>query len=332
MTRNIKEFVNHPRSYSTSPFPADVGEDHVCVLLALYNGARTLGAQLESIEAQSHQDWSIIISDDGSSDDWLPIVERFAQRREPGRTWVTPGPQQGYARNFLSLVTQAGPMVPYVAFCDQDDVWLKQKLARALSHLKTLPPGIPALYTGRTMICDDEMRQLRPSLLFKKPPTFGNALVQSIGGGNTMVLNRAALDLLQDTAPKATSIVSHDWWAYQLITGAGGTICYDRTPTVLYRQHDGNLVGANDTLLASLARLGRLAKGHFQDWNTANIAALLKVRPLLTPTAQGILDDFVAARSRPLIGRLCALKKSGVRRQTRRGTLALWLAAILNRL
>ena len=126
--------------------------------------------------------------------------------------------------------------------------------------------------------------------------------------------------------------IRDSWWAYQLITGAGGTICYDRTPTVLYRQHGGNLVGANDTLLASLTRLRRLARGHFQDWNTANTDALLKVRPWLTPTAQGILDDFVAARSGPLLGRLAALKKSGVQRQTGRGTLALWLAAILNRL
>ena len=205
MTRNIKEFVNHPRSCSTSNFPADVGEDHVCVLLALYNGARTLGAQLESIEAQSHQDWSIIISDDGSSDDWFHIVKQIAKRRVPGRTWVTRGPQQGYARNFLKLAVQAGPMVPYVAFCDQDDVWLEQKLSRALSHLKTVPAGVPAIYAGRTMICDDELHELRPSQLFKRSPGFGNALVQSIGGGNTMVLNRPALDILQDTAPKATT-------------------------------------------------------------------------------------------------------------------------------
>lgn len=332
MTRNIKEFVNHTQSHRPVTFPTDVGPDHICILLGLYNGARTLGAQLDSIQAQDHDDWSIMISDDGSTDDWFKIVAKFAERQRTGRTWVTHGPQKGYACNFLNLACQAGPMTPYVAFCDQDDVWIKTKLTRALAHLQTIPAGTPALYVSRTLICDNTLCQQRPSLLFKHSPNFENALVQSIGGGNTMVLNRAALDLVQDTAPKAAGIISHDWWAYQLISGAGGQICYDRTPTVLYRQHDGNLIGANDTFLASFSRLRRLMRGQFRNWNSANITALQNNRRWLSPKAQDTLDLFVAARSGPMFNRLTALKRSGIWRQTLRGTVALWLAVILNRL
>ncbi len=332
MTRNIKEFVNHARPFSGASFPADAGEDHVCVLMGLRNGAKTLAEQLDSIAAQSHRDWSLIVSDDGSTDDWMPIVSGFAEASAPGQTWVTRGPRKGYAQNFLALACHAGPLVPYAAFCDQDDVWLKYKLARALSLLKAVPDGVPALYAGRTMVCDNELRQLRPSLLFKRPPCFGNALVQSIGGGNTMVLNRAALDILQDSAPRAAGIVSHDWWAYQLITGAGGTICYDQTPTVLYRQHAQNLIGANDTLFASLERMRRVVRGQFRQWNEANLAALIRARPWLTEEAKTTLDHFVLARNGSLRQRLRALRCSGVNRQRKRGTIALWFAALLNKL
>ena len=332
MTRNIKEFVNQARSIQTDSFPGDVGEDHVCILLGLFNGADTLSEQLDSLAAQSHTDWSLIISDDGSQDNWFDIVAAFAAQHSDGRTWVTRGPAKGFAANFLSLACLAGPMVPFAAFCDQDDVWLPHKIARALSHLNTVPNGVPAVYVSRTMICNQALEKERPSLLYKKPPSFKNALVQSIGGGNTMVLNRAALDLLQDTAPRAAGIIAHDWWVYQLISGVGGHVIYDKTPTLLYRQHGSNMIGANDTWRAQIQRVNRLLKGQFQSWNDANIAALNRVRAWLSKDSIATLDQFQIARSAGMFARLAALYRSGVTRQRRRGTLALLLATVLNRL
>ncbi|MCV6594288.1 MAG: glycosyltransferase [Silicimonas sp.] len=308
------------------------GADHICILLGLCNGAATLGEQLRSLAGQSHRDWSLILSDDGSRDDWLPVMSDFGTREAPGRTFVTRGPGRGYAANFLHLLCVAGPMTPYAAFCDQDDVWLPNKLARALAHLKTVPDSTPAIYVSRTMICDEKLENRRPSLLFRKPPGFGNALVQNIGGGNTMVMNRAALDLLQDTAPRAAGIVAHDWWVYQLITGAGGRVLYDAHTTLLYRQHGGNMIGANDSLLAQALRIKHLLQGQFRDWNSRNLAALDRVRPWLTDEAIDTVDRFQAARRGRLPSRLLALKRAGVWRQRRRGGCALWLAALANRL
>lgn len=332
MTRNIKEFVNQARSIRTDSYSGNVGKDHVCILLGLFNGAGRLAEQLESLAAQSHKDWSLIISDDGSQDEWFDIVEGFAARHAAGRTWITQGPAKGFAANFLNLACLAGPMVPFAAFCDQDDVWLPHKIARALSHLHSVPNGMPAVYVSRTMICNQDLKEKRPSLLYQKPPSFENALVQSIGGGNTMVLNRAALDILQDTAPRAAGIVAHDWWVYQLISGVGGRVIYDKTPTLLYRQHESNMIGANDTWRAQILRVRRLIEGQFQNWNDANLAALNRVRAWLTQDAVATLDHFQIARSGRLYSRLAALYRSGVTRQRRRGTLALLLAAVLNRL
>ena len=146
MTRNIKEFVNHGDMVGAAVRKnGEIGADHVCILLGLYNGASTLGVQLDSIASQTHLDWSLIISDDGSQDDWIEIVSRFRDRHDPVRTWITQGPRRGFARNFLALAEMAGPLVPYAAFCDQDDAWMDQKLARALAHLQSVPVHQPAL-------------------------------------------------------------------------------------------------------------------------------------------------------------------------------------------
>ena len=333
MTRNSEEIVNHSSISGLTPvaIDSDAGRDHVRILLALYQGAGTLKAQLDSFAGQSHHNWSLLVSDDGSHDGGRGLVQEFADRK-PDRVQLVSGPGSGFAANFLSLLCRAGPHVPFAALSDQDDVWLPGKLARALSFLADVSPGRPAVYAGRTVICDHSLTPQRASPLWTRPPGFRNALVQSIAGGNTMVLNRAALDLVQETARHATGIIAHDWWIYQIVTGAGGDIIYDLEPQVLYRQHGGNQIGANDTILASLRRLVHVLAGRFTAWNTANIAALERANHWLTPEAREILAIFKEMRGEPLAGRLAALRRSEIYRQTRRGNAALLAAAILNKL
>lgn len=330
MTRNIEEFVNH------NPNPSAPGQvyapEHVAVLLALYDGAKYLEDQLESLARQTHSDWSLIISDDGSQDGWMEIVSGFSRRRAPNRVWITSGPRKGFAANFLSLVMIAGPIVPFAAFCDQDDVWMHDKLARALTALRKVPVDKPAMYCGRSLVCSADLESHGPSPLFSRKPDFRNALVQNIGGGNTMVLNRAALDLVQDTYAHAKGVVAHDWWVYQIVTGAGGKVIYDQVPCVFYRQHDTNRIGANMTWRESFGRLMQLFAGRFRIWNTANIAALEKAAHWLRPEARETLDAFKEARGRGAMSRLIALRKAGLYRQTFRGTLALWLATLVRKL
>lgn len=332
MTWNAEEFVNktlHERSLERPG--RDTGQgDHVAILMALCNGAATVDAQLASFADQHHGNWSLVVSDDRSRDDGPARVLGFAAR--DGRpVQLLRGPGRGFASNFLSLLRAAGPAAPFAALSDQDDIWLPGKLTRALDLLSDVPDGQPALYAARTVICDANMVPLRKSPLFDRPPSFRNALVQSIGGGNTMVLNRAALDLAQDTARHAEGIIAHDWWLYQIISGAGGRIIYDPEPSVLYRQHGANLIGANDTAMASLKRAVQLMQGRFRDWNTANIRALDSAAHWLTPEARETLDLFKAMRDGSPRQRLRAFRRSGIYRQTRRGQRALCLATVLNR-
>lgn len=331
MTRKLKEFVNLQVPAHCDAETASFEPDHIVVLLALFNGADTLEEQLDSIAKQSHKNWSLIVSDDGSKDTGHAHLEKFASNH-PGKSWLTEGPQKGSTQNFLTLISLAGPLVPYAALCDQDDKWLPPKLARAIYVLGEVQPGKPAVYVTPTIICDQHLKPLRRSTRFRRPPSFENALVQSIGGGNTMVLNRAALDLVQETTRHAANVKAHDWWIYQIVSGAGGVIKYDQLPLVLYRQHESNQVGANDGILASALRLSQLLKGRFKNWNSRNISALESANHWLTPEARRALSTFKTATQGKLKQRIRAMRYSGFYRQTTRGNFALWVAIILNKL
>jgi hypothetical protein len=117
------------------------------------------------------------------------------------------GPAEGSTANFLSLTCRADIDADYFAYADQDDVWESDKLERAVNWLKTIPEGVPALYGSRTLLVDARNQHIGYSPLFEREPNFRNALVQSIAGGNTMVFNRAARDLLRRRAK--TSKPSH---------------------------------------------------------------------------------------------------------------------------
>ncbi|MDD9922447.1 MAG: glycosyltransferase family 2 protein [Boseongicola sp.] len=302
---------------------------HVTIALASFNGARFLGAQLESLLAQTHKDWSLIVSDDCSRDGTAKVVADFQACNPEKKILFLRGPCKGSAQNFLSLL-RAGGQTPYLAFCDQDDVWFPRKLERALTKLS--PETGPAIYGSRTAITDVNLVSQRNSIAFARRPGFGNALVQNIAGGNTMVLNRASLDILQPASLNARNVIAHDWWCYQMVTGAGGRMIFDAEPSLFYRQHSGNEVGSNDTIRAYLTRGRQILAGRFSVWINGNIEALWREKDRLTPENQERLAEFKSSRGRNVVGRLRGFSRSGLTRQTRRGTVALWTAAVLGRL
>lgn len=301
----------------------------VAILLATYNGAAHLQAQLDSFFAQTHTDWRLCVSDDGSSDDTRTIIEQFARNHPAHRVTLIEGPRQGYARNFMQLLAQA-PEADYYAFSDQDDLWLPEKLTRALALMADVPAATPALYGARTLYVTADNQPLYPSRLFTKPLCFANALVQSFAGANTMLLNRTAQRLLAEYA--SLPVVGHDWWAYQLISGVGGVVRYDPEPCLRYRQHAHNVLGQNVSLRAKLARIRGLFGGMFRQWNDTQLLALARVSARLLPLHQQQLARFVKARQQPLAPRLWGLYTSGIHRQTLLGNLGLVVAALTNRI
>lgn len=299
------------------------------VLLALFEGERFLGEQLESLARQTYRAWSLAIRDDGSRDRGPAIAQGFAATM-PGRGLrLLEGPHLGRARGFLALVLASDPMADYLAFCDQDDVWDPGKLARAVDRLAALPAGVPALYCGPALRTGAAPRPTGRSPRGSGAPSFRNALVECVAGGNTMVMNRAAAGTLRLAAGFRGPIPAHDWWAYQVVTGAGGIVVHDDRPMVFSRRHaaprDASAAGAP-------ARLRALAGGQFRSWCDQNVAALTAISPLLTPRRRALLREFAELRAAPLAARLRRLVASGIHCQTRGGQAALLAAAAAGRI
>jgi glycosyltransferase involved in cell wall biosynthesis len=297
----------------------------IAILLCTYNGAQFLPAQLESLAAQSFTNWRLFVSDDGSSDDTLAIVSDHKNRLGSAPVDVRNGPRQGFVKNFLSLACDPALSFDYYAYCDQDDVWEPDKLARAVERLSSRPAHVPAMYCSRTMLIDDEGHTLGYSRAYRRKPSFHNALVQSIASGNTIVFNEAARKLLMICGSVST-IPSHDWWTYLLTSGAGGEVCYDQMPQVRYRMHGENVIGTNTGLRNRIRRLYMLSRGRFQRWSDMNVAALEPFRPHMTPENRALFDLFRASRQRGFFGRQIGFLNSGVYRQTFLDNLGLIVA------
>jgi glycosyltransferase involved in cell wall biosynthesis len=308
----------------------------VAILLACYNGAVHLRAQLDSYMTQSLPPALLLVGDDGSTDASRALITEFAIHHPALPLHLLEGPRQGAAQNFLQLLRAVPEAIDLVAISDQDDIWLPQKLARGAELLAGVGPARPGLVLGTTLVCSEDLSAPQRSPLPKRPPDFRHALVQNIAGGNTMMLNRAALDLLAaaslEAGCAAGAVVVHDWWIYQMISGAGGAVIFDAEPGLLYRQHAGNLIGANSGVRAKILRLRMMMTGRLQQWNAANLRALGASSARLTPQNRQVLRDFAQMRQAGPLKRLWLLHKSGLYRQGLAGRISLWVAAALGKI
>ncbi len=318
-------------SVTTAPQP--VASPHVLILMAVYNGAPYLPEQIDSLKAQSHTNWSLLASDDASHDASREILASAREARV--ELHLLDGPCAGAAANFLSLLRRAAPYLKpdsWIAFCDQDDVWFPDRLSMGLARLMPVDPQTPAMVFNATLIAAQDLSGARSSPPRPKPPGFRNALVQNIAAGNTILLNPAAAALACAAASEVDAVVMHDWWLYQLITGAGGIATHDDRPALYYRQHGANEIGANDGPLAKAQRMKMLISGRFRDWNRINLSALEASSHRFTPENRRLLAQFRQMHEGGVLARLHALSQARLYRQSRLSTLALWFAALIGRI
>lgn len=261
------------------------------VLLSTYNGARHLDVLVESVLAQEGVDVGLTVRDDGSTDTTVEILRRYADR---GRLRLSAGPNLGVPDAFFEMLDAADPAVDYVALCDQDDVWLPDKLSRAVDMLAGEPRDEAVLYCARVLLVDENLQTLFPHPLPRRGPSFENALVQNIATGCTIVLNAAALSLVRGRRPVGVPI--HDWWLYLVVSGAG-RVLYDPSIVAWYRQHDANTIGMRRTGVQRAA--GRVRR-HLGGWGQPSRQAL-ELRRLhdgdLRPGQRATLERFLESRA-----------------------------------
>jgi glycosyltransferase involved in cell wall biosynthesis len=298
----------------------------VHVLLSTYDGQRWLAAQLDSVLAQTHSDLLLVVRDDGSSDGTRRLLHDYAARDDRVR-W-SPGENLGAAASFLLLLEQARD-ANAVAFCDQDDVWEADHLERALAALATAATG-PVLWCSDVLVCDQSLTPRQPHAVVRRGPLFENALVENIATGCTIVLNRAAVDLLAQARPH--SPVMHDAWCY-LVVAALGQVIYDPRPSVRYRLHGSNTMGLSAGVVATqMARVRRAWQGPYVGaWSRQAEDLRREYGDLLPAQVARELDAFLAGQNR-LWPRLRYAVTGGAHRQRPLGTAVMRLLHVLGRI
>ncbi|XAO71426.1 MAG: glycosyltransferase [Acetobacteraceae bacterium] len=281
MTFSLKDEASHVREASTlraSESPV------IYILLSLYNGATYLPDQLESFLRQDFRSWQLLWRDDESSDESRALMRAFSAECASGKCIeVSASPRRIGVRRSYELLLNHVPDNGYVAFADQDDVWLDDKLSRAFNALKASRK--PALYCARQYIVDENLghRRLSPALPPGESLHLATALTQNLAVGHTVLLNPAAIALIKKSV--APEDVLLDWWSYLVVALFGGEIMTDNRPASLYRQHRQNMVGATSHLLIRARRAMRRGPTVFMRRFTGNVASLRQVATALLSAA-----------------------------------------------
>lgn len=296
----------------------------VTILLCTYNGAAHLRAQLESLLGQTYRDWALWVSDDASQDETQIVLQQFASENPDREIRLMSGPGQGAAANFLSLMCHPDLDERFVALCDQDDVWMPEKLASAMTALGT---GFAA-YGAQSIVTDCDLKPIGRLRNLGRGPSFQNALVQNILHGATIVLAPQAHRLVRQAGAGAL-VPFHDWWLYQLLTGCGLLVFIDPKPVLFYRQHQDNEIGANRSVKAAAKRGAMFREGRYRGWVRDNMVALNSVRERLTDQNKATLDRLAWAQERSGARRSLAYCRLGLRRQSAAGTVLLLVMAAL---
>jgi glycosyltransferase involved in cell wall biosynthesis len=307
-----------------------MGKPTVHILLATCQGEQFLQEQLDSIAKQTYPDWVLHVSDDGSTDNTCRIIAAFGQAVSQS-VILDVGQCKGSTINFFHLVNNApinNPLDLY-AFCDQDDVWLPEKLERVILHHKAqnIAPNQAYLYCGRTRVVNEKLLFEGLSPMPCRPLSFGNALLQNVAGGNTMVLNLALLKILRTINP--INSVLHDWTTYQVASGCDGLMYFDQTPTILYRQHRTNLIGINNGFSQRYKRLNFMLQGGYKNWAEQTDLAMHDVASFLANASIVELNIFQKMRSnRNPLTRIYLAASSKLRRQTLLGNISFLFAVL----
>jgi len=232
------------------------------ILLATYNGEKFLQAQLDSILYQTFQDWCIVAHDDGSTDATLEILQQFKQEHPSKIKILDDGLSFGSARdNFEHLMKHA--TADYIMLCDQDDVWMDDKIVQTLSAMKKAEyqnPHKSVLVHTDLIVVDEALNVIAPSMFayqrLKKKSTLKNLMVRNNVTGCTVMVNQRALKC---ALPMPKQAMMHDWWLV-LKVKEQGVVGFVDMPTVYYRQHGKNCLGAFKVDLKYFLRNSRLFK------------------------------------------------------------------------
>lgn len=304
------------------------------LLMATYNGARFIDAQLESILAQAHRDWVLWVRDDGSTDGTLERIRAFARKERRIRLLTDNQGRLGWIGNFGALVAVAHQQqAPLVAFCDQDDVWAANKLTRLGREYLNHDPSRPRVVFSDMAVVGPNLQPRHSSLVrftARNPRPhrpLHRLLAQGYIPGASCTFNTAALNLAH---PFPESVIHHDWWVPLVTVGGGGSIGFVDEPLVHYRQHGQNTIGAqskwqrfNPFRFDRLQWVERMTQSREQARSALD---RLRTRNQLDSETERVFEAYIAAMNpnRTGLARCWGLYRLGITRDSWGKTFTLY--------
>jgi len=299
----------------------------ITVLLAAWNGENYLREQMESLLGQTNQEFTILISDDCSTDRTPEIISEY-ENRFPDRvkSLKNLNPSGSARNNFFRLLKAASD--EYLMFCDQDDIWLPDKVEVTFKEMKKMENvwgrDMPILVHTDLSVADQAGTVLYPSMTrYQKIGVYDNRtshyLVENNITGNTMMINRSLKNLMVQIPE---TCVMHDWWL-GLMASCFGKISYIDRPLVLYRQHGSNQVGAKSGMKQLLERRNSREKvrENYRSLFEQAKAFLSIYGQSMTPGQKELFEEFLTLCKRSRAGKIKTILKYKLFKSTRVRTL-----------
>lgn len=234
----------------------------IAVVVSTYNGQEHIAEQIDSVLAQDVPHIRVYVRDDGSTDGTVELLEDYERR---GLVFLTRGKNVGVVRSFIEAISLVPSEVPYIALCDQDDIWHPDKLSRALEVLSSHDGEKPLYYCAEYTFCDAEMRPQSRSHLARGTLDLAKMLYENATSGNTCVINRALAERVARAG--AQGVYCHDWWL-ALVASALGEVVHDDFSCLEYRRTGSN---ASPTGLGRMAILRYRIKTFFNKGELRNV-------------------------------------------------------------
>lgn len=285
----------------------------VAILLSTYNGSKYIEKQLESIANQTYENITLFIRDDGSSDGTVALIERFILKNHLEGKMVVLKDNDGnlgFGRSFYKLANSVTGFA-YYFFCDQDDYWLPNKVARAVELLEGESGSEPVCYMSNYYIADSNLEIKQEAYCHKltlKTETLGKQLFETtLVIGMATAINEPLRRVCFGRIDKNNIPFSHDKWISLVLIGLNGKLLYDATPTVIQRRHRLTTSACNQTIIYKFIwRIKHVLRGEYL-WQIKKMIMLYKelyYSQVLSETEKKFLKLFTKKDMRGYFGKL----------------------------
>ena len=259
----------------------------VAVLISTYNGEKYIKEQLDSVLNQTYKNIEIVIRDDGSKDSTIDIIKKYQE--EYNNIILREGTNVGFIKSFFQLLDYSN--ADYYAFCDQDDVWMENKIELAVRALNEVDNTKPNMVFGNSDYYDENMNLIGKGEEHKTF-SFKNSLYECVAQGMTMTINQVAKDYIINNIPE--KCLFHDWWTYMICSGIGNVL-YNDVTVVKYRRFAKNATAEGQNILkVFLWRIEKLfADNGMKDIRTQQLEFKRLFYKNLSDENKEIMDLFV---------------------------------------